>query len=110
MAFDGSSELIKPRFTSRYLELIGVGIFSARPWLAATLVHKFKLISLYHFLSNIFIDPDINTIGDFSWERAKDLAVPFLRYALIESRGHRDRKKRPGVDFFAKAILAGLTN
>ena len=37
MAFDGSSELIKPRFTSRYLELIGVGIFSARPWLAATL-------------------------------------------------------------------------
>ena len=27
MMFDGSSELIKPRFTSRYLELIGVGIF-----------------------------------------------------------------------------------
>jgi len=27
MSFDGSSELIKPRFTSRYLELIGVGLF-----------------------------------------------------------------------------------
>ena len=27
MVFDGSSELIKPRLTSRYLELIGVGIF-----------------------------------------------------------------------------------
>jgi len=28
----------------------------------------------------------------------------------VEARGHRDRKKRPGVDFFAKAISAGLTN
>jgi len=26
------------------------------------------------------------------------------------TRGHWDRKKRPGVDFFAKAISAGLTN
>jgi hypothetical protein len=26
------------------------------------------------------------------------------------ARGHRDRKKRPGVDFFFKATLAGLTN
>ena len=24
--------------------------------------------------------------------------------------GHWDRKKRPGINFFAKAILAGLTN
>ena len=25
-------------------------------------------------------------------------------------RGHRDQKKRPGVDFFAKDIFGGLTN
>jgi len=29
---------------------------------------------------------------------------------LTMIKGHRDRKKRPGVDFFVKAILAGLTN
>jgi hypothetical protein len=29
---------------------------------------------------------------------------------LVNSRGCRHRKKRPGVDFFAKANKAGLTN
>jgi hypothetical protein len=29
---------------------------------------------------------------------------------IEESRGHRDQKKRPGVDIFFKANSAGLTN
>jgi len=53
-------------------------------WFIAQCVSRRVQNLAYHFLSNIFMDPDINTIEDFSCKRAKDLAVPFLRYALIE--------------------------
>jgi hypothetical protein len=36
--------------------------------------------------------------------------LTFLASPCCKARGHRDRKKRPGVDFFFKASSAGLTN
>ena len=42
------------------------------------------------------------------WTIGRNSTVPYI--IRWHPRGLRDRKKRPGVDFFAKAIRAGLTN
>ena len=36
--------------------------------------------------------------------------IELCRGAIFSSRGHRDRKKISGVDFFANSSLGGLTN
>ena len=47
------------------------------------------------------LDTLLGTKEAFGWD---------LNAMMVTARGHRDRKKRPGVDFFVKGISAGLTN
>jgi len=48
--------------------------------------YKYNLISFYHFFPNPIRHLYLYNIEDHSCKEAKDLAVAFLRYALIEQR------------------------
>ena len=68
-----------------------------------------QLPALYAlFLSNISSAPFLEELDCDVPQKGGDPSMP--TYPALQSRGHQDRKKRPGVDFFAKDISGGLTN